>query len=427
MQTDGRPAFTRGFSSAQAPMDTSSDMKTPTVLSPLPRPPKAMHVKRVTLTSKKNWWMVEMDEEENNQPSQYSVNSYSSSEETTVESPPVLKPYNHGVDENQPRPRQSMHSIYPSHKRTDSPPPSPIYNPPRHPTSIFSFPTPTAYSAPPNPTASLQPFAHGSASELFRCVVKKPDVIQLEINGEMQSNASDVTVQFLAELRVYTTVARHRNICAFLGSLENVGMVLAYIDGRTLYDVIVERPKLTTKQKIDYHDQLLDGLSHLHSYRLSHGDLSLLNVQVTKRTNTVKLLDFGRSVSADSIFKSPDDEPVDPFPYIAKKHADPSHRPTVKYEQIHPGTRPFSAPEILRGECQDPLLADAYSFGMIMVCLDRCESIDVKPWDQRKEILPEDIYDDCDLFGERAKEYLRRWDRGRRRLGKEDMITEIEA
>ncbi|PPQ83610.1 hypothetical protein CVT25_006295 [Psilocybe cyanescens] len=420
MHQNSRPAFTRGFSSAQAP-DTPTESRTPTVQHTVPRPPMAMHVKRVTLTSKKNWWMVEMDEEEETQPS-HSVNSFSSSEETAVEKPPVYDQYNHGVDEHQQR-HHNLHHHGTDYKRSDSPPPSPIYNPPRHPTSIFSFPTPTAYSAPPNPTASLQPFAHGSASELFRCVVKKPDVIQLEINGEMQSNASDVTVQFLAELRVYTTVARHRNICAFLGSLENVGMVLAYIDGRTLYDVIIERPKLTTKQKIDYHNQLLDGLTHLHSYRLSHGDLSLLNIQVTKRTNTIKLLDFGRSVSADSVFKSPDDEPVDPFPYIARKQSASTPKlPTVKYEQIHPGTRPFSAPEILRGECQDPLLADAYSFGLIMVCLDRCESVDIKPWDQRKDKLPADLYDDCELFKERAKEYLRRCDAGRRRLSKFDMI-----
>ena len=353
-----------------------------------------------------------MNEDEEVQPA-HSVNSFSSSDETAVES--VLQ-YNHGVDE-----QMDM-------KEPHTPPPSPIYLPLRHPTSIFSFPTPTAYCAPPNPTASLSPFAHGSASELFKCVVKKPDVIQLEINGEMQSNASDVTVQFLAELRVYTTVAHHRNICGFLGSLENVGMVLAFIDGRTLYDVIIERPALTTKQKIDYHNQLLDGLSHLHSYRLSHGDLSLLNVQVTKKTNTIKLLDFGRSVSADSVFKSPHDEPVDPFSYIPRKSATSAPPPNskllaAKIEQIHPGTRPFSAPEILRGECQDPLLADAYSFGMIMVCLDRCESVDVKPWEQRKDKLPKDLFDGCDIFEERAKEYLRKWDEGRRRLSRTDMIV----
>jgi len=121
----------------------------------------------------------------------------------------------------------------------------PVYNPPRHPTWIFSFPTPTAYSAPPNPTANLALVAQGSASELLQCIGKKPDVVQLEINGEMQSNTSDVTTQFLAEPGVCTTVSRHRNITAFLGCLESVGIVLEYIEGRTLYEVIRPRPTLT--------------------------------------------------------------------------------------------------------------------------------------------------------------------------------------
>ncbi|GLB37036.1 putative protein tyrosine kinase [Lyophyllum shimeji] len=399
----GRPAFNRAFTNAVSA--TPTEVKSPTVATPAPR--ATVHVKRVTLTSKKNWWMVEMDEEEEKNNA---MSSFSSSEETAVD--PMYN-YRHGADE---------HNI--NHKRADSPPPSPIYNPPRHPTSIFSFPTPTAYSAPPNPTGSMTPCARGSASELFKCIVKKPDVVELEINGEMHSNASDVTVQFLAELRVYTTLARHRNICAFLGSLENVGMVLEYLEGRTLYDVVVARPPLAEAQKIDFHNQLLDGLTHLHSYRLSHGDLSLLNVQVTSPGDTIKLLDFGRSVSADSIYRAPEDEPVDPFDSLHRKASTPAHNkfPMPRYEQIHPGTRPFSAPEILRGECQDARLADAYSFGMILVCLDRCESVDVKPWEQRQDLLPKDLFDGCVLFEQRAREYLRKCTEGRRRLLKEDMI-----
>ncbi|KAJ7272078.1 kinase-like domain-containing protein [Mycena haematopus] len=398
MQQPSRPVFARGFPSSSMPTN------------PSPTPGPTMHVKRVTLTSKKNWWMVELNEEE---PTD--IHSFSSSEETAVDNIDSLYNYDHVPSD--------VH--YSEQKLKTRQPPTPATSQPiyasRHPNSLFSFPTPLAYTAPKgpsNPTASLSPCAHGSASELFKCIVKKPDIVQLEINGEMQSNAQDVTVQFLAELRVYTTVPRHRNICAFLGSLENVGMVLEYIDGRTLYDVVIARPSLTEKQKRDYHNQLLDGLTHLHSYGLSHGDLSLLNVQVTTGSDTVKLLDFGRSVSADSEFKSPDDAPADPF----LAHPSTTASPARQTEQIHPGTRPFSAPEVLRGECNDPRLADAYSFGMLLVCLDRCESVDVKPWDQRKDILPKDLFDGCDLFGERAREYLRKWDAGRRRLMKEDMV-----
>ncbi|KAJ7347017.1 serine/threonine protein kinase [Mycena albidolilacea] len=353
-----------------------------------------------------------MDEEE-----QTDITSFSSSEETAVDNIDSLYNYDH-VPSDVHHSEQKVKTRLPPTPATSQP----LYAPPRHPNSLFSFPTPLAYTAPKgpsNPTASLSPCAHGSASELFKCIVKKPDIVQLEINGEMQSNAHDVLLQFLSELRVYTTVPRHRNICAFLGSLENVGMVLEYIDGRTLYEVVIARPALTTRQKRDYHNQLLDGLTHLHASGLSHGDLSLLNVQVTNGSDTVKLLDFGRSVSADSELKSPHDAPPDPF--LAHPSTSTS-KPVRQTEQIHPGTRPFSAPEVLRGECSDARLADAYSFGMVLVCLDRCESVDAKPWEQRKDILPKDLFDGCDVFAERAREYLRKWDAGRRRLKKEDMV-----
>lgn len=322
-----------------------------------------------------------------------------------------------------------------------------VFQPPTHPSSIFSFPTPTTYSAPPHPTQNLSPFATGSASELFKCVVKKPNVVQLEINDEMQSNERDVTVQFLAELRVYTTVTRHRNICAFLGALENVGMVIEYIDGRTLWDVIkdTERP-LTRAKKIDYHNQLLDGLTHLHSFGLGHGDLSLLNIQVTWSSDTIKLVDFGRSVASDSVFASPDDDLSSP-PYSSPPMTPRSppvnsrfaqRQPTMPFmapppyafqptsngrriEQIHPGTRPFSAPEVLRGECTDPLLADAYGFGMVLACLDLQKHVDVPPWEQRKDKLPTDLLESLTIFRLQCERYLRKLDE-RCRVQKEDAI-----
>ncbi|KAL7281576.1 hypothetical protein ACG7TL_004893 [Trametes sanguinea] len=385
-------------------------------------------IKRVTLTSKKNWWMVEFDEEENN-ATPPPLSSVPSDEARTT------------ADSQHHRTPRAYHRQTPRTYETTSHASAPVYTPPSNPSTIFSFPTPTSYSAPPNPTQHLAPFAAGSASELFKCVVKKPNVVQLEINGEMQSNAKDVTTQFLAELRVYTTLARHRNITAFLGCLENVGMVLEHLEGRTLYDVICQqKDTLSRAKKVDYHNQLLDGLTHLHSYGLSHGDLSLLNIFVTHSSDTIKLYDFGRSVSADSVYASPDDDlsappaspPLPPSRTNSRFGAPPQPQPPPiplppgaaprKVEQIHPGTRPFSAPEILRGECQDARLADAYSFGMILVCLDRCDLVDVKPWEQRKDKLPNGFLDDLPVFGERCREYLKRWDQGRRRLVKADMM-----
>ncbi|KAN0134059.1 kinase-like protein [Lactarius tabidus] len=358
-------------------------------------PMGSVAVKRVTLTSKKNWWMVELDEEENKLNASQTF-------------PPPPEPILNNYVPDLPPPATSA-------------PASPIYHAPhRNPGTIFSFPTPSIYAAPPNPTAALPPFAQGSASELFKCVVKKPEVIQLEINDEMQSNALDVATQFLAELRVYTRVAPHRNMPIFLGCLDGIGMVLEFLEGGTLYDYLKLHAPLSRIGLRDFHNQLLDALTHLHAYGLSHGDLSLLNVQVIERRgeSTLKLIDFGRSVSADSALASPDGDPVDPWAYLNPDRSEP------RVEQIFPGTRPFSAPEILRGECHDARLADAYSFGMVLVCLERGQLVDVKPWNQRKDLHPEDLLEGCALFEGRIRQYLKRWNE-RRRLLREDIATDV--
>ena len=44
-----------------------------------------------------------------------------------------------------------------------------------------------------------------------------------------------------------------------------------------------------------------------------------------------------------------------------------------------------------------------YRFEMILICLDWCESVDVKPWDQRKDKLPKDLFDGCEEFEEQVR------------------------
>jgi hypothetical protein len=46
----------------------------------------------------------------------------------------------------------------------------------------------------------------------------------------------------------------------------------------------------------------------------------------------------------------------------------------------------------------------------------------MKPWEQRKDMIPGDFFDGCKVFEERARAYLQRWDK-RRRLMVEDMMT----
>ncbi|KZV88353.1 kinase-like protein [Exidia glandulosa HHB12029] len=279
---------------------------------------------------------------------------------------------------------------------------------PPHPGLLFSQSTPR--SAPTNPTALLSPFASGACSELFKCVVKKPEIVQVDINGELQTNAPDVTAQFLAELLVYTTVSRHRNIVAFLGSLEGVGMVMEYVEGRSLFQVLRQRPQISRELKIDFHNQLLDGLAHLHSFGFSHGDLSLLNVMVAEPSKVIKLFDFGRSTTVHDTQQGSDTASTSTITL--------DNRPVI-VNKIHPGTRPFTAPEILREECTDARLADAYSFGIILLCMDRGGLVNLEARNQKKDILPD--LSGLEVFPDVIPPYLQKWTK-RRRIARENRI-----
>ena len=185
-------------------------------------------------------------------------------------------------------------------------------------------------------------------------------------------------------------------------------MVLEYVEGHSLFEVIRRRPQLSKPKKIDFHNQILDGITHLHSYGFSHGDMSLLNI-ILSEDDVLKIFDFGRSISVH--------DPQQP--------SDPSMSSTARYgvpevaTVIHAGTRPFTAPEILRGECTDGRLADAYSFGMILLCIDRGGLINIEVRNQKKDILPN--LSGLEVFEEQILPYLLKFDQ-RRRLAKDQRM-----
>lgn len=110
----------------------------------------------------------------------------------------------------------------------------------------------------------LPPYAAGSSSSLYRTVLKTPMLTQLYMHGSFSSNAPDVLRQFTAELRFFQTVRRHRNIVAFVGSLEGVGMLLEYIDGETIWKHLGRGHPLSIRA--DWFNQILSGLCHIHSF-----------------------------------------------------------------------------------------------------------------------------------------------------------------
>lgn len=112
------------------------------------------------------------------------------------------------------------------------------------------------------------------------------------------------------------------------------GILMEYIDGRTLYEFLAENPSLPTRRRIFI--ELLDAVGYLHKRGIIHNDLKPENILVSRNGDSLKLIDFGLS----------DDD---------------SH-----YLIRTPGcTMQFAAPE-LRSEQRSDIRSDIYSVGRLM-------------------------------------------------------------
>ena len=72
---------------------------------------------------------------------------------------------------------------------------------------------------------------------------------------------------------------------------EGEGIVMEYIEGRTLDEFLLEKPSLKTKQRI--FGELLSAVNYLHKRGIIHNDLKPENILITRVDNTLKIIDFG--------------------------------------------------------------------------------------------------------------------------------------
>lgn len=76
-------------------------------------------------------------------------------------------------------------------------------------------------------------------------------------------------------------------------------IVMEYIDGKTLKDIIKEKGKMTTEETIKISMKVVDALSHAHENKVIHRDIKPHNIMVTS-DGRVKVTDFGIARAATS-------------------------------------------------------------------------------------------------------------------------------
>ncbi|KDQ14266.1 hypothetical protein BOTBODRAFT_347273 [Botryobasidium botryosum FD-172 SS1] len=193
---------------------------------------------------------------------------------------------------------------------------------------------------PPKRMGGVAVWDSGAISTITQCIVKVPNLTVDAQNAT--TNAPDLINQFFAEMRVYRTVGFHPQLLRFLGGVGGIGLALERVDGDLLHRRLTQ-PDIPVSMKADWANQIIAGLAHIHSFGLSHGELSTHTIFIggspDARRTTVKLIDFGRS--------------------------------RVVGEPVYLTSPPFAAPEVLRQESDvDGILADAYSFAIVLFCVD---------------------------------------------------------
>jgi serine/threonine protein kinase len=131
---------------------------------------------------------------------------------------------------------------------------------------------------------------------------------------------------FLREGRLAAKV-RHPNVVRVEEALEENGLlvlVLEYVDGGTLDDLLATRGQLPWRQAVSVAEEILAGLSAIHAVGILHRDVKPSNVLLTEE-GTAKIADFGIAIQPD----------------LTKTIQDPTRRMA--------GTPSYMAPEVLEG------------------------------------------------------------------------------
>ncbi|GAW91420.1 Stk1 family PASTA domain-containing Ser/Thr kinase [Calderihabitans maritimus] len=165
-------------------------------------------------------------------------------------------------------------------------------------------------------------------------------MVTIKVLREQHASDEDFVRRFQREAQAVASLS-HPNIVSIFDVGEEDGLhylVMEYVEGRTLKEIIREKAPLDVRNAINIVTQICDALDHAHENGIVHRDIKPHNILVTP-AGRVKVTDFG-------IAKAPTTA-------------------TVTYTGTIVGSVHYISPEQARGEATGAK-SDLYSLGVVM-------------------------------------------------------------
>ncbi len=187
----------------------------------------------------------------------------------------------------------------------------------------------------------VQHIGQGGMADVFRAVdtILNREVAIKILRADLSTDAVSI-LRFEREAQAATALA-HPNIVEIYDVGDYKGhhyIVMEYVPGRTLKQVIKARGPLLPEEAVDIMKQLTSAVAEAHSRGIIHRDLKPQNV-IVKADGSVKILDFGIATAKGSMQLTQANNVMGSVHYLA--------------------------PELARGEAASPQ-SDIYALGIVM-------------------------------------------------------------